>query len=214
MEAWKNNEVESYRSADKDKPAAAEVLVLRRDMYDYATEQRGVYVVGEMRSEWDEQEDEIYQIVTMMTGSSTKEFVLSKSFDDMENLVEGNIVTIGVNGKKELSYATLQYGADDEENEVKVLKELGSWSDSNHYVAIGKVVNVGDNYADLSIADDGTPTVRFPISTTNIGVFEADNEKMSRVGTKGDIAEAMMRGDIVAVTMYRGTMVSIAIVKR
>lgn len=214
LEAWKNNEVESYRSADKDKPAAAEVLVLRRDMYDYATEQRGAYVVGDFHSEWDEQEDEIYHIVTMMNGSSTKEFVLSKNFDDMENLVKGNIVTIGVNGKKELSYATLQYGTDDEENDVKILKELGSWSDANHYVAIGKIVNVGDNYADLSIAEDGTPTVRFPISTTNIGVFEADEEKMCRVGTKGDIAEAMMRGDIVAVTMYRGTMVSIAIVKR
>lgn len=214
LEAWKNNDVESYRSSDKDKPAAAEVLVLRRDMYDYATEQRGAYVVGDVRSEWDENEDEIYHIVTMMNGSSTKDFVLAKNFNDMGNLVEGNIVTIGVNGKKELSYATLQYGTDDEYDEVKDLKEIGSWSDANHYVAIGKVVNVGDNYADLSIAEDRTPTVRFPISTTNIGVFEADGEKMCRVGTKGDIAEAMMREDIVAVTMYRGTMVSIAIVKR
>lgn len=214
LEAWKNNDVESYRSADKDKPAAAEVLVLRRDMYDYATEQRGAYVVGEIRSEWDEKEDEIYHIVTMMNGSSTKEFVLTKNFDDMENLVKGNIVTVGINGKKELKTATLQYGTDNLGNEATVLKEVGSWSDANHYIAIGKVVNVGDNYADLSIAEDGTPTVRFPISTTNIGVFEVDEEKMCRVGTTGDIAEAMMRGDIVAVTMYRGTMVSIAIVKR
>lgn len=214
LEAWKNNDVESYRSADKDKPAAAEVLVLRRDMYDYATEQRGAYVVGEIRSEWDEKEDEIYHIITMMNGSATKEFVLTKNFDDMENLVKGNIVTVGINGKKELKTATLQYGVDNLGNEATVLKEVGSWSDANHYIAIGKVVNVGDNYADLSIAENGTPTVRFPISTTNIGIFEVDEEKMCRVGTKGDIAEAMMRGDIVAVTMYRGTMVSIAIVKR
>lgn len=213
LEAWKTNEVDSYRSSDKDKPAAAEVLILHRDLYDSASEQRGTYVVNNKYSIWNEQEYEAQNIVTMMNGSSTVEFVLSDNFTDMDNLVKGNIVTIGLNGKKELATATLHYGTDGKGNSVKTMKEIGGWGDSNHYVAIGKVIAVGDEYADLSITGDDVPTLRFPISTTNIGVFEPDGDSTIRVGTKGDIAEAMMRGGIVAVTMYRGTMVSIAIVK-
>lgn len=214
LEAWKTNEVDSYRSSDEDTPAAAEVLVLHRDMYNAASEQRGTYVVNDMYSIWNEQEYEVQNIVTMMNGSSTVEFVLSDNFTGVDNLVKGNIVTIGVNGKKELATVTLQYGTDSRGNSVKTQKEIGSWSDSNHYIAIGKVIAVGEEYADLSITGDGVPTLRFPISTTNIGVFEPNGEKTIRVGTKGDIAEAMMKGDIVAVSMYRGTMVSIAIVKK
>ncbi len=213
LEAWKSNDVESYRSVDRDKPAAAEVILLHRDMYDYASEQRGTYVVDNMYTIWNQQEDEIQSIVTMMNGSSSKEFVLAENFTDMDNLVEGNIVTIGTNGKKKLVTATLQYGTDRSGNSVKTQKEIGSWSDSNHYIAIGKIIAMGDEYADLSITGDNVPTLRFPINTTNIGVYEKNAEKTIRVGTKGDLAEAMMRGGIVAVTMYRGTMVSIAIVK-
>lgn len=213
LEAWKTNEVDSYRSSDKDKPSAAEVLILHRDLYDSANEQRGTYVVDDMYSIWNEQEHETQHIVTMMNGSSTVEYVLADNFKGKDSLVKGNIVTIGLNGKKELSTATLQYGTDGKGNSVKTMKEIGGWGDSNHYIAIGKVIAVGDEYADLSITGDGVPTLRFPISTTNIGVFEPNGEKAIRVGTKGDIAEAMMRGGIVAVTMYRGTMVSIAIVK-
>ncbi len=213
LEAWGTNDVDSYRSAEHNKPAAAEVLVLRNDMFTSAKEQRGAYIVQGIHSVWDKDNDEIDEVITLMSGSATKEYVLSKNFTQHDELVKGNIVTIALNGKNELSSVTLHYGEDKNGNEFKTLKEIGSWGDANHYIAVGKIVAVGDEYADLSITGNDIPTVRFPVSTTNIGVFEISREHGCSVGTKGDIAEAMMRGDVVALSMYRGTIVSIAIVK-
>lgn len=213
LETWGTNDVDSYRSAEHNKPAAAEVLVLRKDMFTSAKEQRGAYVVQGIHSRWDQENDEIDEVITLMSGSATKEYVLSKNFTQHDELVKGNIVIIALNGKNELSSVTLHYGEDKNGNEFKTLKEIGSWGDANHYIAVGKIVAVGDEYADLSITGNDIPTVRFPVSTTNIGVFDISREHGCSVGTKGDIAEAMMRGDIVALSMYRGTIVSIAIVK-
>jgi hypothetical protein len=169
--------------------------------------------VDGIRSEWNVENGETDDILVLMSCSSTKEYTLSKSFAQHGDLVKGNIITIALNGKNEIASVTVHYGKDKNGTPVNTLKEIGGWSDANHYVAIGKVIAVGDEYADLSITGDGVPTVRFPINTTNIGVYENTDRGGSRIGTAGDLAEAMMRGDIVALTMYRGTMVSISIVK-
>lgn len=213
LAAWGTNDVDSYRSVDHDKPAAAEVLVLRRDMYTAASGQKGAFIVEGLHQEWDQDEDVVNDVVTLMSGSATKEYVLAKNFTGKDDLVKGNIITIGLNGKNQLSTITLLYGTDGNGNVFNAQKEVGGWSDALHYIAIGKVIAVGDDYADLSITGDDVPTVRFPISTTNIGVFEVNERHSCRVGTKGDIAKAMMRGDVVALSMNRGTMLSIAIVK-
>lgn len=213
LEAWGTNDVDSYRSSKLDKPAAAEVIVLRRDMYSYAKEQKGAFVVDETYIQWNKDNQEVDNIVTLISGSSKKEYVIAKNFTRQNDLVKGNIVTIGLNGKNELSTVTLQYGVDTNGNEVKIPREIGAWGDSTHYVAIGEVVAIGDEYADLSITGDNKPTVRFPLGTTNIGVFDRNAGNGFKVGSTADIAEAMMCGDVVALSMYRGTVLSIAIVK-
>ncbi len=213
LEAWSNNTVDSYRIVNTDKPGAADVLVLHKDLFEYGKEQRGAFVVDGISSAWDEDKQEIREVVTLMSGSAKREYYMADTFNGKNNLIKGNIVTISLNGKNELLNVTLQYGSDSSGNIFETPKEIGSWGDANHYVAIGRIIAVGDDYADLSITDDRTPTVRFPISTTNIGVFDPDAKETCRAGSKGDISEAMAMGDIVAVTLYRGAINSIEIIK-
>lgn len=214
LESWGTNDVDSYRSTDYDKPGAAEVLALHRDNTDFVSNQKGAFIVKGIHQEWDQDEDTVHNVVTLMSGSSTKEYSLADSFTKFGELEKGNVITIGLNGRNELSTVTLLYGVDENGNVVNTQKEVGGWSDSLHYIAVGKIVAIGDDYADLSVTGDNVPTVRFPIGTTNIGVFDADTRNLCRVGIRGDISEAMMREDIVVLSMYRGTMLSIAIVKK
>lgn len=214
LESWGTNDVDSYRSTDHDKPGAAEVLALHRDNTDFVSNQKGAFIVKGVHQEWDQDEDTVHNVVTLMSGSSTKEYSLADSFTKFGELEKGNVITIGLNGRNELSAVTLLYGVDENGNVVNTQKEVGGWSDSLHYIAVGKIVAIGDDYADLSVTGDNVPTVRFPIGTTNIGVFDANTRNLCRVGIRGDISEAMMREDIVVLSMYRGTMLSIAIVKK
>ena len=95
--------------------------------------------------------------------------------------------------------------------ESSMKDDTNNWgTDSPSMVSWGYVTACGIDLAELSLTPDGESFMRFPITTSAICVYE---DGYARAGTQGDIAEAMIRNDVVFVNMFRGSMISIAIIK-